>query len=249
MTTRSIYFIIMNIALLSCTPSHANATEGGPYISVDVEFEGFNFIPQQRERYRYNAIFDTSIPPTITKDGPRWQGIYSTFERAIFPNWIPDPLSSSAVAISPTSDVSRVYSASVDFIPAHITYNDDENQLVLSFESLAEQDPHIPYTNFRIVMIDPIGFDSSTKTLPDDPSGYQITPILSLDTWGLYANMFGPLAFNQYHWPQAEDDFPSTSILQLNFQTADNPYPNNCFADLNNDGALDFFDVSTYIQL
>jgi hypothetical protein len=90
-------------------------------------------------------------------------------------------------------------------------------------------------------------FSGSMSSLPDDPTDFALDTSVPTAIFALTADMNNTITWNQttgFSDPEGQRSGGFTISVKL----VDDPRV-SCIADLNNDGALNFLDVSHYLQL
>ena len=102
-----------------------------------------------------------------------------------------------------------------------------------------------------LIITHPLGdFNAKMTSLPDDPNDY------TADTTDEGASISLIAGFlDQIDWTPADGFFdldthnPNHGSFAVSIKLVDNPNAELCAPDLNNDGQLDFFDISTFLTL
>ena len=214
---------IATITLLS-TPATAQ-----PYIEIAISGSmQDNVTGDEYKPFGLRAIFDAGAAP----DGVFGNSIQ--FE-AIWGEAI------DTSALTSTSMASPFGVLEDEYLPADVFFS--YIQSINSYQVLAFVNDDIA----TLQVTDPIGaFSLAMTSLPDALVDYQIFQ-------KGFGEIVGPVLFStpqgSAFWNGDSSIASSTGSIHVTFRFVDGPPEPECLVDLNNDGALDFFDISTFLTL
>ncbi|MBO6513091.1 MAG: hypothetical protein JJ974_03905 [Phycisphaerales bacterium] len=169
----------------------------------------------------FRAIFDTNAPPDGVVPGST-----ITFN-AIWAEMV-DPSVTARVSPMVVGD-EEIYEPAT----ARLLYVETSNRYIVT--AFIGGSPPVQF-----VVRDPIGrFTTDLPSLPPVLSWYDVDPS------GPNAVIELQAEFSTTTWTPGDDN----GGFIMSVRNVDGPPMPECIADLNNDGVLDFFDVSAYIQL
>lgn len=209
------------LAVVACSISHAYAGPvEGPFIQIDIEVGALDITETKVIVSRYTLVMDASIPAAQISTELVWYPITATLAISEFP--VDGPQGLSPAVMPPPHTV--------------IELEDPETKIGLGYNHGFQRfaiggfftDELFAVTNFV-----PLGFDDTTLILPSDYQAY-------ISDGNQYNATAPGTLFVNY-----EDGLPFTFRVTI----VDNPFPaTSCRADFNSDGAVDFFDISAFIQ-
>jgi len=219
MTTHARIITLVIATIAAITLSSTQAT-AQPFIEIGAIGGGDNSDVYIR------AIFDTSAP----RSGPKGLFVFDAIFAEVTD--IQNRISDQPFRISTPLDAPRLE------VEATLHYSEDQYSIVFtdaegvrSFITVNETNP---------------AFTPHLLTLPDDPSEY-LADASSQDAFISVAANNG----NYFGFWTLDNGFTSGGAFSLWVQLVEDPNnPNEpCLVDLNNDGALDFFDISTFLTI
>tara|TARA_R110002073_G_scaffold207517_2_gene367534 strand:- start:2287 stop:3009 length:723 start_codon:yes stop_codon:yes gene_type:complete len=198
-----------------------------PYIEFHVQGQVHDSVNQNVVHVEYRMVFDTSAPPsllgtTVNFEPVLVEAIQSGMSASTSPLVLQDP-----VVIDPDSPANRLL---YDFATGELVIQTLLDQLRISH---------------------PVGdFHSMMTSLPDHPNDYA----LDLNEPGASITLVAGF-FNQIGWTPSQGFYDATpnnrskGSFTTSIQLVENPNTEQCDADFNNDGSLNFLDISAYLQL
>lgn len=217
----------------------SSLAQDGPFIEIefviadDTDIDAF-------EQHIVRAVFDTSIPPVQHFAGLAFFPLEATHTfmtrnpsagPASVGNAASPPIHTFDVQIGTTpetSDLVMSYSSALDQLNFFIVSNDQE---VSTFATAA------------FTVLSPIsGFSIDMASLPEDPNAY-LADLDAGGNTGYAADGHGQFLISP-RWS------PSNEIGEIAYRvrSVENPASNDCPSDLNNDGNIDFLDISAFLE-
>jgi len=204
----------------------ASAASAQPFIEIGVS--GSLLADDGVRPVTVRAIFDTSAPP-ISADATavRFRAIDGDF---IFSFDVP--------ADAPMVNLDN----NAEGIIYDLVYDQTNDRIRFEFGNFFGS------RTGKLVISPIVGpMSASMNSLPDDPSAYMMDASASDRSMSLEYTRVGLAPLKALWTPSGF--VTSDSAFSVWVDTAQDPNPDPCFADLTGDGQLDFFDLSAYLQL
>ena len=207
----------------------ASAWAGGGgtgYVELEILMFGVNEAETDAGSVSVSCVFDTNAAPIVLTNALRWQSVKSSM--------VSSQGSLNAVPFQMgESETGFLYEFGDDeVVTADLTYFTISNRyrlfVVAGGQSLI----------FDVLNASP-GFDAMMSSLPESLSQYQSSPMDPSYQVSLSSPSF-TAAF-----PERESD---TGLFAYKVTEVEAPVSDDCIADINGDGQLDFIDVSAFLQ-
>jgi len=225
--------LVATIAAITLSSAHATAQ---PFIEIDVSglMQDFSTGDEYRP-FGLRAIFDAGAAP----DG-------------VFPSSIDfnavwgEAVETLGLATLASTSPFTIDTELLEYIPADVifTYIQSSNTYQIRTSVNGEE------LNFRVT--DPVGaFSLAMTSLPDDLGDYQLFINNPFDEAGpVNFSMFSPSSGDGGYalWEGECFSCFNEGTIIVTIRVVDGPPQPECIADINNDGALNFLDISAYLQ-
>lgn len=241
------------LALCACFSSHVPA-QGGPYLEFQVVHEGYEYQLDRRERITYTAIFDTSVEEPLDFY-QNWIHLHTTIERAVYANSLNFEQANTALPYSPTVENTLSFSYvpfNRDDLETRLTFDRSSGSLTMEVSVGDQVQDVIPQHKYRFRISDVQGF-GETLTLPTDLEAYMPEDLSrSVQVLALF-QLYGPDSFHinivPFEWPTPGITPFYYSNATLSIKVIKDPdIVQECIADINRDGFIDFYDISAFLD-
>lgn len=215
------------IGMMALAMGTASASAGGTgFVELEILMFGVNEAETDAGSVSVSCVFDTTAAPIVLTNALRWQSIKSSMVSS------QGSLSDVPFQIGESPSGFLYEFGDDEVVTADLTYFTVSNRyrlfVVAGGQSLI----------FDVLNTSP-GFDAMMSSLPENLSQYQSSPMDPSYQVSLSSPSFTAA------YPEGESD---TGLFAFKVSEVEAPVSDDCVADINGDGQLDFLDVSAFLQ-
>ncbi len=196
------------------------------FVELEILMFGVNEAESDAGSVTVSCVFDTNAAPIVLTNALRWQSIKSSMVSS------QGSLSDVPFQIGESQDGFLYEFGDDEVVTADLTYFTVSNRYRLFVVAGGQS------MIFDVLNASP-GFDPMMDSLPEDLSQYQSSPMDPSYQVSLSSPSFTAA------YPEGESD---TGLFAFKVNGVESPISDDCVADINGDGQLDFLDVSAFLQ-